>query len=200
MENKERLEVAIRRAQAALSGRKDLQKGIGTQMERMLHCVLNYYFEPDESHQEVRVGSYIADIYRPHDNRILEIQTRGFDKLRDKLDAFLPEHKVTVIYPIPREKMLYWIDAETGEAHPGRKSPKKGKEWEILVEIYRLPKQQMHPNLSFLPVLMDLEEYRLMDGWSRDGKKGSHRIERIPYDIQEGFLLDVYFLKKGLRI
>lgn len=191
MEAQERLEIAVRRAQAALSGRAELQKGIGTQMERMIHCVLKYYFEPDETCQEIRIGSFIADIYRPHDNRILEIQTRGFDRLRDKLDAFLPEHKVTVVYPIAREKILHWIDAETGETEAGRKSPKKGKEWDILPEIYRLPQHQMHPNLSFLPVLLDLKEYRLRDGWSQDGKRGSHRIERMPYHIEEGCLLEM---------
>lgn len=191
MEDQERLEIAIRRAQAALKGRKTLQKGIGTQMERMTHCVLKYYFEPDESCQEVRVGQYIADIYRPHDNRILEIQTRGFDRLRGKLDAFLPEHRVTVIYPVVREKILYWVDEVTGETYNGRKSPKRGHAWEILPEIYRLPDQQMHPNLSFLPVLIDVREYRLLDGWSRDGKRGSHRMERIPYCIEEGFLLEM---------
>lgn len=187
----ERLDIAIRRAQAALSGRAVMQKGIGTQMERMLHCVLKYYFEPDEAYQEVRMESYIADIYRPQDNRILEIQTRSFDRLRDKLDAFLPEHKVTVIYPIAREKILHWIDAETGETDAGRKSPRKGRVWDILPEIYRLPVQQMHPNLSFLPVFMDVEEYRLQDGWSRDGKRGSHRVERMPYNLEEGFLLEM---------
>ena len=54
-----------------------------------------------------------------------------------------------------------------------------------------MPEQQMHPHLSFLPVLMDLNEYRLLDGWSRDRKKGSHRLERIPYHLEEGYLLEM---------
>lgn len=189
-ETTERLEIAIARAKAALDGRRVMNRGIGTESERMLHCVLKYYFEPDEQWQEVKIGSNIADIYRPQDNRILEIQTRGFDRLRKKLDAFLPDHKVTIIYPVVREKYLHWIDPETGECDAGRRSPKRGSVLEILPEIYRLPDHQMHPNLSFLPVLMDVREYRLKDGYSRDQKKGSHRLERIPYDLEEGFLLE----------
>ncbi len=188
----ESLEVAIRRAQAALAGKAEMNRGIGTQSERMLHCVLKYYFEPDEAWQEVKIGRSIADIYRPQDNRILEIQTRDFGRLRAKLDAFLPDYKVTVIYPIAREKRLFWVDPETGEATGGTRSPKRGQPWEILKEIYRLPDHQMHPNLSFLPVMMDVNEYRLRDGRkSRDGKRGSHRLERMPYQMEEGFLLEM---------
>lgn len=188
----ERLETAVRRAQAALAAKAEMNRGIGTQSERMLHAVLKYYFEPDEAWQEVRIDSHIADIYRPQDNRIMEIQTRDFGRLRDKLNAFLPDYKVTVVYPIAREKYIYWVDPETGEATGGKRSPKKGQPWEILKEIYRLPDQQMHPNLSFLPVMMDVNEYRLQDGVrSRDGKRGSHRLERMPYEMEEGFLLEM---------
>ena len=187
----EQLFTAMRRAEAALAGKQEKNRGIGTQSERMLHCVLKYYFEPDEQWQEVRIGRHIADIYRPMDNRILEIQTRDFGRLRDKLDDFLPNYKVTVIYPVAREKHIYWVDPETGEATGGNRSPKKGQPWEILQEIYRLPDHQNHPNLSFLPVLMDVNEYRLQDGLrSRDGKRGSHRLERIPCELEEGFLLE----------
>nr|MCR5006069.1 hypothetical protein [Clostridiales bacterium]MCR5006074.1 hypothetical protein [Clostridiales bacterium] len=66
-EQNERLQYAIRRAEAALAAKAEMNRGIGTQSERMLHCVLKYYFEPDESLQEMRIGRHIADIYRPQD-------------------------------------------------------------------------------------------------------------------------------------
>ena len=84
------------------------------------------------------------------------------------------------------------MDPDTGETTRGSRSPKTGRAWDILPEIYRLPVQQMHPNLSFLPVMMDVNEYRLKDGRkSRDGKRGSHRLERMPYAMEEGFLLEM---------
>jgi Fic family protein len=30
---------------------------------------------------------------------------------------------------------------------------------------------------------LEIDEYRLLDGWSRDKKRGSHRYERIPTDL-----------------
>ena len=38
---------------------------------------------------------------------------------------------------------------------------------------------ETYPVTVVLP-LLDMEEYRLTDGWSADGKKGSHRAERMP--------------------
>ena len=42
---------------------------------------------------------YVADIYK--DGEIIEIQTRQFNRMRGKLQAFLPLYPVTIVYPIP---------------------------------------------------------------------------------------------------
>ena len=117
-------------------------------------------------------------------DEIIEIQTKGFDKLRHKLEAFLKEYSVTVVHPIVRHKYLHWVDPETGEIVSKRRSPKIGRPTDILPEIYRLPAFQNHPNLSFVALMMDMEEYRLLDGWNKDKKRGSHRMERYPIAIE----------------
>ena len=38
-------------------------------------------------------------------------------------------------------------------------------------------------------MLLDMDEIRRRDGWSRDGKKGSHRVERIPTALGEAAVL-----------
>ena len=70
-------------------------RGIGTLGEKTLHAVLKHYFDPREEHHEIRVGSYVADIR--NEKGVFEIQTRGFDRLRGKLEVFLPEAPVTEI-------------------------------------------------------------------------------------------------------
>lgn len=64
-----------------------------------------------------------ADIYNEHG--IIEIQTRQLNKLRDKLSVFLNEYQVRVVYPMPYEKYLSWIEPETGDITSRRKSPKR---------------------------------------------------------------------------
>lgn len=179
----ERFALALERAQ------KRPGQGIGTQSERLIHSSIKYYLEPDDSCHEVHVGDFIADIYQKNTGHIYEIQTRGFDRLRNKLNAFLQDYTVTVVHPVIREKYLCWVDPDTGEITKRRRSPRRGSAADILPEIYRLPELQNHPNLRFMAFLLDVEEYRLLDGWSHDKKKGSHRMERLPLAIQEPVMI-----------
>ena len=157
--------------------------GIGTLSEKTVHAILKNYYEPDEDRQEIPIEGYVADIYA--DGEILEIQTGSFNRMRDKLTAFLPLYPVTIIYPIPREKWLIWIDEESGELSSKRKSPAKGKTYDAFAELYKIKMFLQDPNLRLKLVLVDMEEYRLLNGWSRDKKKGSSRYDRIPLQIVE---------------
>ena len=157
--------------------------GIGTLSEKSVHAILKNYYEPDEDHQEIPIDNYVADIYAA--GEIIEIQTRQFNKLRDKLEAFLPLYQVTVVYPIPREKWLIWIDQESGELSKKRKSPAKGNPYVAFPELYKIKMFLKDPNLKLRLVLIDMEEYRLLNGWSRDKKKGSSRFDRIPTELVE---------------
>ena len=157
--------------------------GIGMQKEKTLHAVLKAYEDPDEDHLEIPIGNYIADIYCRETESIIEIQTANFGYLRGKLDAFLPQYHVTVVYPIPASKWVTWIDPETGELGKRSRSPKKGSFYSAFRELYRISSYLDHPNLSIKLILLDMEEYRLQDGWGRSGKRGSHRYDRIPTRI-----------------
>ena len=156
---------------------------IGTLSEKTLHAVLKHYFDPNLEHHEIKVGRMYADIV--NENGIIEIQTRQFNKLRSKLSAFLKNYEVTVVYPIPYEKMLFWVDEETGEISKGRKSPKKGNAYSIFPELYKIKSVLNHKNIRFCIVMVNIEEYRFLNGWSQDRKKGSSCNDRIPTMLKE---------------
>jgi len=157
------------------------QNGIGTLGEKTLHAVLKQYYEPDKANHEIRIGSFVADIVT--DSGIIEIQTRAFDKLRNKLAKFLEISHVTVVYPIPKTKWLLWIDEQTGETTKKRKSPRQGRIFDIIPELYKIKPLINHVNLRLCIVFIDMEEYRYLNGWSKDKKKGSTRCDRVPIDI-----------------
>jgi hypothetical protein len=159
------------------------KNGIGTLSEKTIHAVLKYYFEPDDSKHEVKNGIFVADIFS--ERGIIEIQTRNFNLLRKKLKTFLELGSVTVAYPIPYIKWLKWIDESTGEVTNLRKSPKKGTPYMALFEFYKIKEFLTHPNLKFSILLINMEEYRLLNGWSKDKKKGSTRFDRIPLELVE---------------
>ena len=162
--------------------------GIGTYGEKTVHSVLKNYLEPNNANHEVKVGSFIADIC--NEEGIIEIQTRHFDKLRKKLASFLPYSSVTIVYPIPKTKWIRWINPQSGEISPQRKSPKTGKPYNIFPELYKIKNYLTDHNLHIHIILMNMEEYRLLDGWSTDKKKGSTKCDRIPTELIEEISID----------
>ena len=148
--------------------------GIGTLSEKTVHAIFKDYYEPDEDHQEIPIENYVADIYK--DGEIIEIQTRQFNRMRGKLQAFLPLYPVTIVYPIPYEKWLIWIDEDSGELSKKRKSPKKGSTYQAFKELYKIKMFLKDPNIRFKFVLVNMEEYRPED-----------YLQFVPYELEEPF-------------
>ena len=164
------------------------EKNAEKKSEKTVHAILKNYYEPDEDKQEIPIQSYVADIF--HGGEIIEIQTRQFNKLRGKLEAFLPLYPVTIVYPIPREKWLIWIDEESGELSKRRKSPAKGNPYMAFPELYKIKSFLKNPNLRLRLALLNVEEYKLLNGWSRDRKRGAARYDRIPTDFVQEVEID----------
>ncbi len=162
---------------------------IGTLREKRLHAAVKAYLCPDESMHERAVGEtvpdgkkrrMVADILVGKD--ILEVQTGGFFPLRDKVAWYLShtDCRVTVVHPIPAVKYLSWIDPSTGDVLSRHRSPKRGRVRDMAKELYWLSAFVGDERFTLRLLLLELEEYRMADGWSRDGKRGSNRYERFP--------------------
>lgn len=57
-------------------------------------------------------------------------------------------------------------------------------------ELYKIKQYLKNPNLRLHLVLADMEEYRLLNGWSRDRKKGSSRFDRIPTKLVDEIVIE----------
>ena len=179
--------LSFMRAQSAVLGEGIERAGIGTLSERALHRILKLSVEPNEEFHEKKILGSVADIQ--NERGIIEIQTRAFERLVPKLSKFLSEHTVEVLYPIARQKRLHWIDPETGEISPPRKSPKAGKPSDAFYELYKIRAFLGRENFSVRLVFLDMEEYRYRNGYGKDKKRGAPRIERIPTAFCEEMLL-----------
>ncbi len=158
------------------------REGIGRLSEKVLHAAIKIYLDPDRSHHEVKLGRMVADV--KNDAGIFEIQTGSFTPLRKKLEVFLEDYPVTVVYPMADRRRIIWIDGR-GEFSSPRTSPKKRQVMRVFPELLRILPHLSHPNFTFRLMLFDLDEYRLKNGWANDGKRGSTRYERIPTALKE---------------
>ena len=167
---------------------------IGTLREKRLHAAVKLYLCPDEACHErpvtdllrteeeapAKARRMVADILR--DGHVMEVQTGGFFPLRPKIAWYLTHTpcRVTVVHPIPAVKYLSWIDPADGSIISRSKSPKRGRVRDVAKELYWLSDFIGNPLLSVRILLLEVEEYRLADGWSKDKKRGSNRYERFP--------------------
>lgn len=162
--------------------------GIGTLAEKTIHAVLKNYYAPDISHHEKKLAGFVADAYTGKE--IFEIQTRNFNALRRKLEAFLPLCDVNIVYPVAHTKYLRYIDPHTGEVTPPRKSPKRGSPYAVFPELYRIKNYLNDEHLHIRVVLLDVEEYRFLDDWSKNKRKGASKNDSLPLGLYGEFLID----------
>jgi hypothetical protein len=163
--------------------------GIGTLNEKRLHAIIKNYICDDISKQEITVfdgnkkSRIAADILT--DGHIYEVQTGGFFPLRAKIGRYLEEtdHCVTVVAPVAAVKYLRWIDPESGAISERHKSPKKAGVTSIAKELYWLRDFLGHERFSIKVLLLEMEEYRMQDGWGNGGKRGSNRFDRVPHAL-----------------
>ncbi len=163
------------------------RKGIGTLSEKSLHAALKNYLEPDTACQEIPVGGFVADIYNARG--ITEIQTAHFEKLREKLQAFLPLEHVTLVYPIAVRKYLSILEPETGEV-TRRCSPLKGCSAMAFPELYKIKPYLKHPHLHLRLMLLEVEEYRMLAEKKRGCRKGFQKIDLVPLSLYEQIFID----------
>lgn len=151
---------------------------IGILKEKSMHQYLKNYFEPIQENQEVKIGPYYADIF--NGNEIIEIQTQNLNKLREKVTYYLNDYNVRIVYPISHIKYINLTD-ENGEVKR-RKSPKVGTIYDSIKELYKLKPILRHDNLRLTFVLIDVEEFRIVNNKS---KKHFTKIENIPVKIEK---------------
>jgi len=140
-----------------------------TNFEKTLHAALKAWYALPGDQLEKRLSGYVIDIHR--DGLLIEIQTRNFGALKQKLAKLLKEYPVRLVYPIAQRK---WIVRQTADGKPisRRVSPKHGSGIDVFNETTHLSGLLPHPNLTIEILFTNQEEIWRDDGqgsWRRKG-------------------------------
>ncbi len=160
--------------------------GIGVLNERSLHATIKLYLEPSELCREVQIGTRTADIVG--EDGVIEIQTRGFEKLGPKLSEFLPLVRVTVVLPIAVNRWVWWVNEADGTVSGGRKSPVTGTPFSAFKELSKISKFLDHENLKIRIMFFDVDDYRVKD--KKKARGGSVRYDRIPRELTDEIIIN----------
>jgi hypothetical protein len=132
--------------------------GIGLLNEKPLHASLRqWYSQPGDRH-EVAVDGFVIDIVR--EKLLIEIQTRNFSAIRQKLARLVHSQQVRLIYPIVQEKWIVRSPAAAGSAAVRRRSPKAGRIEDLFWEMVSIPHLMSNPNFSLEVLMIRAEEAR----------------------------------------
>ncbi|MCD8005902.1 MAG: hypothetical protein LUF29_02850 [Oscillospiraceae bacterium] len=162
--------------------------GVGTLGEKYLHALFKYYYEPDSDFHEVGIDRFTADIC--HDKDIIEIQTRALKRLREKLDYYISAgYYTTVVYPIPHKKWISWLDPDTGELSPKRRSPKTGTAYDGIYELYGIKDYLSSGQVQVVLELIDVWDIKNQNGYGKSRKYRATRNDRIPLELYDEIIL-----------
>lgn len=127
-------------------------------METSLHRKLKQIYAGAQARTEVVLDSYRIDAISR--GRLIEIQHGSLAAIRDKIRRLCDNHRVLVVKPIVREKLLVKFSAADGPEVLRRKSPKRGQLIDVFEELVYFTRAFPHPRLSLEVVLVDIEEHR----------------------------------------
>lgn len=154
---------------------------IGTLREKPLHASLKrWYFEEGDAVEAV-VGGFVIDLVR--DDLLIEVQTRNFSAMREKVTKLLDlGHRVRIIYPIAVDKWIVKIGHDDSVIDR-RLSPKHGSPVDLFTELVSLPDAILDPNLAIELVMCVQEEIRRHVPGRSWRRKGWTIVERRLIEI-----------------
>ena len=137
--------------------------------EFSLHSEIKKAYSLPGDQFEVRLDNYIVDILRG--NLAIEVQTKNFSALKEKLQTLTKKYQVRLVYPLTEKK---WITHVTKDQTvlDKRKSPRKGRLTDLFGELVMIPHMIGVENFSLEILFIDEEEVRCDDGkgsWRRKG-------------------------------
>ena len=171
-----------------------MQNAFSSGRESSLHSAIKKWYFLEGDRIEDRVGNFIVDIVRG--DLLIEIQIANFSAIKPKLLRLLNDHKVRLVYPIPKEKWIVHKSTVTGEIYGRRRSPKKGRLFDLFSELIRIPSLFSKGNFSIEVLMIEVEEIRCNDGrgsWRRKGLSIEDRklirvFERRTFEHKTDFL------------
>ena len=158
------------------------QTGININNEKSLHSSIKQWYAMPGDRLEVKVDKYIIDLVR--EDSLIEIQTRNFSAIGNKLRALVVYNKVMLVHPIAIEKYIVTID-DSDKVISRRKSPKKGKLVNLFDELIRIPDLMAEDNFILEILMTKEEEIRCKDGKGSWRRKGISIVDRKLIEVVE---------------
>jgi hypothetical protein len=143
--------------------------------EFSLHSEIKKVYSLPGDRFEAKLDNYIIDILRGI--LVIEVQTRNFSALKEKLQVLSEKYQVRLVYPLAEKKWITLV-AKDNIVLNRRKSPRKGKLTDLFRELVKIPHMIGEENFSLEVLFIDEEEVRCADGKGSWRRRGVSIVER----------------------
>lgn len=163
---------------------------IGELNEGSLHRALKARYAVPGSATEQLVDGFVADVLV--DDHIFEVQTGVFWSLKRKLPRLLERWRVTVVYPVARDRYIVKIPLD--DAPPTRRrSPKHDSVFLAFSALASIPALLDHPNLALDIVMVVEEEIRVpARGRRRPWATVDRRLVKVLETVRVSAMADLF--------
>jgi hypothetical protein len=160
---------------------------IGTLRERPLHASLKRWYARPGDRVEEPVDEFVVDLVR--DGLLIEIQTRSFSSMRDKLQALLDRgFSVRIVHPVAVDTWILKVDAD-GEILDRRRSPRHGSAIDVFAELVSFPDLLAAAALEIELLLTVEEQVRRHDPNGPWRRRGWRIVERRLVEVLDSVRL-----------
>jgi len=138
--------------------------------ESSLHLQLKEFYHQPGDKIEFHIDRFFIDIAR--NDFLIEIQTKNFSAIKEKLETLIKHHKVLLVYPIIQDKWILKIDLTSKRIIKKSLSPKHCNYFNIFEELIRIPFLISNPNMMIEAVIIQADEIWVNDNrgsWRRKG-------------------------------
>ncbi len=158
---------------------------IGCLNEQALHAQVKSYYAGKNDQTEVLVDGYVVDVVK--EGTLIEIQTGNFSVIKKKLLSLTERHLLKLVYPIAKQKWL--IKESESKRSVRRKSPRRGRVYDVFAELISFPDLLIRPNFSLELTLIHEDEVRVYTGKKPWVMNGWETVERRLISVEETLCL-----------
>jgi hypothetical protein len=167
--------------------REPAAASVGTLNEGPLHASLKAHYAQPGDQLEAVVDGYIVDILRG--DRIIEVQTANFAQIARKMRRLVANHRVRLVYPVPRDLWIVKLPQADGGVMTRRKSPKRRDVFDVFRQLVSFPELIAHENFQLDVVLTEEEAVWRHEPGKRWRRRGWVTVERRLLSVYETLTL-----------
>lgn len=162
---------------------------IGELNERSLHRALKARYAVPGSATEQVVDGFVTDVLIG--DHIIEVHTGAFSRLKKKLPPLLKRFRVTLVYPIARDR--YIVKPASDDAPPvRRRSPRHDSVFFVFGALTSIPTLLEHPNLRLDIVMVVVDEIRMPANRRRGWAVADRRLVKVLETIRVDGMADLF--------